>query len=449
MKDAPHTISGDRSSRRTTKIILVGSFIATCVLFVLLVLFNILHQSIWFGDNVWVAVVAVAYLSFGIVFLRNGWESVVNWMLIIFYELIAFCTLLMWGLNAPVGILTICFAIILPSILMRSHSIFPVVGVTVLILVTVQLIHQTEKVSPNLEVLAHPSTYWDVITYSLVLAIFGLVSWVSGHQREKNLKRTLQAESELQAQKDSLSSELEKESAALRLAQLTQVRELYKFALLGQSAAATLHELSSHLSVLNIDIDDLRQQHYNSEAITNAQESIEHINKTVRLARHQLNSYDQTEQFNALPVINQSIKDARAKFAQRQVPLIRTSHLSKRKILLTGSPMALMQIISVLLNNALDACYDTMNPKVVILLNETGKMLVVSVIDNGVGIGPSQAESLFKPIESTKPSGMGVGLYIAQHLAKEQFGGSIALVPTKYGAQFNISIPKEKPHATS
>lgn len=444
MKDSQISYNGEQTSKRTTKVILIGSLVATCTLLILLIIFNVIRHSIWLEGNSWIAIAVVAYLLTGIILLHRGLVTLVNWMLIAFYQLIAFATLLIWGLNAPVGILTICFAVILPSILMGSKSILPVVGVTVFILATVQVIHQSNSIKPAIEALSHPSTLWDVIVYSFILSIFALVSWIAGNQREKQLQRTLLAESELQKQKDNLSIELEKQSAELRLAQLTQVRELHKFAILGQSAAATLHELSNHLSVLNLDIDNLHEDDTPSKAIAkmNTKESIEHINKTVRQARHQLNTYDHSEQFNAVPVIKQIIKDLHPKFAQRKVELVRTSKLSRRKITLTGNPMALMQIISVVLNNALDACCGLERPKVTISMSETRKQLVISVADNGVGIDSAILPSLFQPIKSSKSSGMGVGLYIAQHLLKDQFNGTISLIPTPFGAQFNIILPK-------
>jgi len=427
-------------TNRTSKLILQGTLIATILLSVLLVTFDIIVHSIWFGGNLWVALIVILYLCIGEYLLEHGNTGATNWMLVVFYELLAFCTLFAWGLNAPVGILTISFAVILPSILMGAKSIFPVAAITVLSLSLVQLLNEQKIVTPNLTTLSQPSTLWDVITYSIILAVFALVSWIAGTQREKALDRALRAEHKLQGQKEALSIELEKESAALRTTQLKQIRELHKFALLGQSAAATLHDLSTHLSILNLDINDLEQQTANSQAITNAKDSIHHINDMVRQARLQLNSYDKREIFDAVDIIDQSLKDMQEKFSHKKVEV--TKILGNKSFSLTGNPVALMQILAILLNNAIDACCNRPNPKVTVSLKGSSSQLVVSVIDNGVGIGTSDRSSLFSPMASKKSSGMGVGLYIAHHLAKNQFNGSINLRPSKRGAHFVVTIPK-------
>lgn len=441
-----HLKGNDLISQHTTAIILRGTLIATILLIVLMLCFHITHPSTWFNNYAWAGTLVILYLIGGKIALRYRLVRTVNWMLIFFYQFLAFLTLLTWGLNAPAGLLTMSFAVILPSLLMGPRTIAPVVFMGILELLTVQTIHSSGIITPNLIVLAEPSSLWDVVMYSLILGVFALVSWVSGRQREKNLNQILKTEEKLKAQKDLLSTELEKESAALRLSQLSHFRELHKFALLGQSAAATLHELSNHICVLNLDIKDLSEKYQtqHTRALRNATQSIEHINKTVQQARSQLNTYDHDELFNAVPIINQFLRDIKPKFSKYNIELVRTSGLSSKKIVLKGNPLALKQIISVVLHNAIDACRDTVSSKVMVLLTDDENSLIISVKDNGIGLTEAQQKLLFKPIASTKPSGMGVGLYIAQHLASEHFAGSIKITPEMSGAHFNIILQKQQ-----
>ncbi len=102
-----------------------------------------------------------------------------------------------------------------------------------------------------------------------------------------------------------------------------------------------------------------------------------------------------------------------------------------------------MQIVTVLLNNAIDACYDSPYPEVEVLVQTTKDFLTITVSDNGSGMDPAIQKSLFSPIVSTKATGMGVGLYIARHLAKSQFNGDLNLQPSKIGAQFAAKIPRK------
>jgi two-component system sensor kinase FixL len=67
----------------------------------------------------------------------------------------------------------------------------------------------------------------------------------------------------------------------------------------------------------------------------------------------------------------------------------------------------------------------------------------VSISDNGPGIDPLVADSLFNPFTTTKKTGMGVGLSISKTII-EVHGGEIgfyANVPR--GAVFYFTLPVE------
>lgn len=434
---------GDYTPKRTTELILHGSFIAVLLLAALLVLYDVVSGSTWLGGMLWVVALIIVYLVSAKIFLRKNFLRSVNWMIIAFYLLLAFCTLLLWGVNAPVGILTVSFAVALPSILLGPRSILPVVFMVIVLLSMVQLIHSSNVVSPDLTALSLPSTSWDILTYSTIISVFALVSWIASNQRAKNLERAIQAEEALRAQKDALRVELDKESATLRSTQLKQIRQLYNFALLGQSTAATLHELSNHLSILNLDIEDLHQHTTNSKAIANAKSSIDAINTMVRQSRQQLNSFDPSKHFNAVQIVHQAVKDMKHKYTEHHVALTKEPVNGTTSFNVKGNSLALMQAIIILLNNALDACCNAPLPAVSLTITTTNSELIVSIKDNGIGISPESKALLFKPIVSTKATGLGVGLYIAHHIIVSQFGGTLKLKSSKVGANFVIKIPKK------
>lgn len=436
----------ERSDLRITMLVLHGTLGAALFLSALIITHGIAIQSPRLEQQLEVVAVTAIFLIALEALLQQKRKSIVNWALVSFFALLAFTALLIWGINAPIGILTITFAMTLPSVLIGVRAILPAVLGSISILISVQFIHQKNLVAPHLEEFTTAtSTYWDVASYSTMLSIFALVSWLAGNQREKSLHRALLAETALQSQRNALKTELEKESSILRQTQLKQIRHLHNFALLGQSAAATLHELSNHLSILNFDIEDIRQQNSNSKAILHAKDSIARINKMVTQARKQLNSYEQNDPFDALAVIRQGIKDIQEKFTYRNVKLIKKITPKRGAFIVDGNSLALMQIVTVLLNNALDAIEGINNPEVTIETKRRGTDLLVTVSDNGPGVDPPKRKRLFSPITSNKSTGLGVGLYIARHLAREQLKGTIALIPTKHGAHFALTLPQIQP----
>ena len=67
--------------------------------------------------------------------------------------------------------------------------------------------------------------------------------------------------------------------------------------------------------------------------------------------------------------------------------------------------------------------------------------VLVSVADNGSGIAPGAAESLFDPLFSTRPNGMGMGLSICRSIV-EAHGGRIWCGPRHpHGTVFQLSLP--------
>ena len=70
----------------------------------------------------------------------------------------------------------------------------------------------------------------------------------------------------------------------------------------------------------------------------------------------------------------------------------------------------------------------------------TGTSLLVSIEDRGLGIANS--ENLFVPFYTTKPSGSGVGLVLAQQIARAH-GGEIQLANREdgEGARATIRLP--------
>jgi signal transduction histidine kinase len=429
-------------AKRITGSIVRGSFYVAVSLTSLLIIYDLINGTL-LRTRVWIACGVIIYLVLIRILLSKGYLNVANWLIILLYEILAGSVLLYWGLSSVVGILTASFAILLPGVLMAPRYILPVFLITFGVLALTHFLQVTNVIIPKIYIPSSPSSMLDVIAYITILAVFALVSWISARQSSISLDRALSAEEKLRKQKNLLARELEIESTRLRQAQLQQIQQLYRFAVIGQSATATLHELSNHLSVLNLDIDDIKQQHKHSKAIANAEDGIEYINRMVRKARLQLNnSQDQSHSFNIFPAINQVVKDLQNKFSQNNVILIKLNPSRLSSLIINGDPMNLMQCITILLNNAVDACANTPDAKVYISIISTGLKIKIRVSDNGPGINLETQKTLFQPLESTKPTGLGVGLYIARHLIESQFKGTLKYVKSEIGATFQITLKK-------
>ena len=94
-------------------------------------------------------------------------------------------------------------------------------------------------------------------------------------------------------------------------------------------------------------------------------------------------------------------------------------------VLLNADPDQLEQMFINLLTNAVDASLANGAKPVRILWRVAESALVVAIEDSGMGI--ANTENLFVPFYTTKPKGSGVGLALAQQIARAH-GGEIRLI---------------------
>lgn len=115
-----------------------------------------------------------------------------------------------------------------------------------------------------------------------------------------------------------------------------------------------------------------------------------------------------------------------------------------------GSPRALEQVFSNLINNALQAMSETGGELVIRIQPAQGtnlpiqqsntKYLEVSVIDNGPGIPPELVERIFQPFFTTSSGGTGLGLAISKRIITAH-RGNITVTSFPGGTVFRVLLP--------
>lgn len=116
-----------------------------------------------------------------------------------------------------------------------------------------------------------------------------------------------------------------------------------------------------------------------------------------------------------------------------------------------GSSGRLEQIVTNLVNNAVEASYPNGGPISVCLSQGTGSV-ELRVSDSGAGILPENLSKIFDPMFSTKPFGSstGLGLTIVHDIVVGEFGGSIDVDSVAgRGTTFTIRFPVKEAAAAS
>jgi hypothetical protein len=287
-----------RASVRMTYLVLTGTMVVAILFIILLLISYFLIENSYVLARIFAGLVALLYLVCAAVFARKGLIKLAAWMLIGLYTALGIFILATWGLNAPVGILVLGFAILLSSVMLDSRSIIFVSIIISIGLVLIQLLNINNVITPDTSRLDQQSTPGDAATYVIIFSIFALISWLSKRKMEETLLRARAAERALKLERDQLTERIKKQMTALQRAQQNELKQLYKFAELGQLTTIILHELANYLSVLTLDIDNLEDRHENSIAISRAKESIFYIDTIIDQVRNQIKESDETVNFD-------------------------------------------------------------------------------------------------------------------------------------------------------
>jgi signal transduction histidine kinase len=118
----------------------------------------------------------------------------------------------------------------------------------------------------------------------------------------------------------------------------------------------------------------------------------------------------------------------------------------------TGNEVQLQQLVLNLLMNAIDSMHAAPGRRLVRLTTDNGYPggLHVSIEDTGSGIKPSNIDQIFKPLFTTKPHGMGMGLAICRSIVESHHGRIWVSPAGEGGSVFHFTLPaneQESRHA--
>jgi signal transduction histidine kinase len=117
--------------------------------------------------------------------------------------------------------------------------------------------------------------------------------------------------------------------------------------------------------------------------------------------------------------------------------------LEQHDIIFRGNPDSFHQILSNLIKNAQEALVNRKEGEIDVGLCLHNNIVEIEVIDNGKGIPDEILESLGKkPFVTTKPYGMGLGLFVVDTLTRGCSGSlELAKGPSGNGTKVKISLP--------
>lgn len=236
------------------------------------------------------------------------------------------------------------------------------------------------------------------------------------------------------------------------------------FTMLGRMSGAINHEINQPLASLRLNLASLRTMIENGDADQNEikQIVVDSDRTTKRIGRviSSLRSLAQKnesrfELFDVAKLINEVYGTVqRERQAVSRHLCIENADIN---IFVLGDEILIQQALLNLLYNAFDAVLGIKEPRVVLSIqrercsainDDTNKRavnqeyVVICVSDNGPGISPSVATTLFEPFATSrgKTDGLGLGLTIARQIALDH-GGELRYDADAITCQFTLELP--------
>ena len=212
----------------------------------------------------------------------------------------------------------------------------------------------------------------------------------------------------------------------------SELRRTLRLAAAGEMAGALAHELNQPLTALSAyatACDKLLQQGDTGERFRDAVRSIvsqsERAGEVVRRLRDFFRTG--TTQLESV-VLEDLLTSSVASFSARAEKAgIRLTLAPVPECVLLADRLQLEVVIRNLLSNAFDAVSHPSAAKRLVHVSaemEGADRVCVQVEDSGPGLSPATAAHLFEPFESTKSSGLGLGLVISRAIV-DSHGGSL------------------------
>lgn len=222
-----------------------------------------------------------------------------------------------------------------------------------------------------------------------------------------------------------------------------------RLATIGQMASSISHDLRHYLSAVYANAEFLG---YDSIGPDERLELLSEVRQGVR---------GMTDLIDSLLLFSRTGESLQLSFeslpflAERAIAMVRM-HPDTHNVRVTLEPMPPLEgwidarkieraIYNLLLNACQAARQGPAPPEVGVALVETEERIGFFITDDGPGVPEAIRESLFQPFVSVgKPSGVGLGLTLAQKIAQEH-GGAVTLDESRAGRTvFRLSIAKSQ-----
>lgn len=276
-----------------------------------------------------------------------------------------------------------------------------------------------------------------------VVTIVGLV-WLLRERSRRRRERTSALEAAVAERTANLSREMEERAAAeARAAELREgLRQANRLATLGQVTASVAHETAQPVAAIRnyaVSAEQLLDRGDDGEVRNNLR-AIARLTERIGAVTAELRSFARkgSGEMRAVPLVEVIegalliLKEPLSRIRLDIAPIV-------PDLQVVAGRVRLEQVVVNLLQNALDALANQPDACITLSLDIDAEAVRLAITDNGPGIAPEVADRLFTPFTTSRTTGLGLGLVIAQDIMTD-LGGALRLAPTDKGACFEMTL---------
>ncbi|MES2116712.1 MAG: XrtA/PEP-CTERM system histidine kinase PrsK [Pseudomonadota bacterium] len=210
-----------------------------------------------------------------------------------------------------------------------------------------------------------------------------------------------------------------------------------QFESFNRMSAFIVHDLKNLVSQLSLLLSNAARHQGNPEFEQDMLATLAHSVDKMKLLLHKLHRDGRQEQDGPQP-LDQLLLRALQAHADRAPPPVLASCTAGLTVRADGS--RLERVLGHLLQNAVDAT--PAGGAITVRLLRVGQAAVVELADTGHGMSEQFIrERLFQPFDSTKPAGMGIGVFESREYVRD-LGGELEVASTPgMGSTFRVVLP--------
>lgn len=233
--------------------------------------------------------------------------------------------------------------------------------------------------------------------------------------------------------------------------QREQLAHAGRIALAGQIATSLAHELGQPLNACQSYAagiehklaDSLAEDPEAKDALKRIQRHLKQSGDIIRNVRSFVSQQRHSDEHINLALLIDETIDL-LQIPMRGVEIHYAPKPSQKGLMVSGNRVEIQQVLVNLIVNAIQSMQEAKvaKPRLYVRLAGRRSEITVSIIDNGPGVPPSQVDAIFKPYNTTKPGGLGLGLMMGRAIIESHDGHLTVDTNRKRGARFDVRLPR-------